>query len=334
MQKLVECVPNFSEGRDLDKVKKIADAIRAVLGVHLLSVEPDSRENRTVVTFVGEPEAVKEAAFLAIAVAAEVIDMSLHTGEHPRLGACDVCPFVPLQNVTMAECVVLARQLGSAVAEKLGIPVYLYEEAATRPERKNLSAIRPITKEGQYEGLERRFKDPQWKPDFGEPIFNRKSGATIIGARPFLIAYNVNLATEDTKVGEKIAGIIRESGRLVKREGRSIRIPGCLKALKAFGLKDIAQVSMNLTDFRVTPLHIAYECVSALARLASVDVLDSEIVGLVPEEAMMDAGRFYLAEGQCKRDLVEAAIRNLKLRDFQPEKKIIEWAIKEEENDR
>jgi len=208
-QKTVECVPNFSEGRDQKKIDQILQEIRNTKGAKLLDVAPDKDHNRTVVTFVGEPACVKKAAFNAIAKAAELIDMSCHKGEHPRIGACDVCPFIPIQNVSMEECVVLAKELGRKVGEKLKIPVYLYEEAARVPERKNLAVIRS----GEYEGLEEKLKDPQWEPDYGPAIFNRKSGATVIGARMFLIAYNVNLETTDKKIADEISRSIRGSGR-------------------------------------------------------------------------------------------------------------------------
>lgn len=325
--KLVECVPNFSEGRDLEKIKQITDEIRRVPGVILLNVESNPDHNRTVVTFVGSPESVRRAAFLAIAVATQVIDMSSHKGEHPRLGACDVCPFVPLAGVSMEECVFLVQELGKEVGEKLNIPVFLYEEAARKPERKNLSTIR----RGEYEGLADKLQCSEWQPDFGPAVFNPKSGAIVIGARSFLIAYNINLNTKDVGIAKKIASLIRESGRTLKYNGMQLKIPGFLVAVKALGVRggDMAQVSMNLTNFKLTPIYVAYEAVSGLAELVGVDVLESEIVGLVPEEAIMDAGRFYLSEGRCKKEFIDAAIKALKLKEFQPEKKIIEWVIKE-----
>lgn len=332
MKKIIECVPNFSEGRDQKKIDEIVQEIRNTKGVKLLDVAPDKDHNRTVVTFVGKPAQVLQAAFLAIAKAAEVIDMSTHKGEHPRMGATDVCPFIPIQNATMKECVILAKELGRKVGKELGIPVFLYEEAATRPERKNLATIR----EGEYEGLEEKLKNPQWKPDFGPAIFNRKSGATVIGARMFLIAYNVNLETADKRIADEISRVIRESGWLKTLEdGQKIRIPGAFKSVKAVGVllenQDICQVSMNLTNYKVAPMHTVFETIKELAEIMGTKVLGSEIIGVVLKEAMLDSGRFYSPEEKSEEKLIKSAIKNLrldKLGEFIPEKKIIEYVIK------
>lgn len=268
MPRIVECVPNFSEGRDIKTINAIAGAITNVPGVKFISAEPDKDYNRTVVTFIGEPAAAVEAAFAATKKAAELIDMTQHKGEHPRLGATDVVPFVPLQGVTMQDCVRLARQFGQRVGEELNIPIYLYEEAATKPERRNLSTIR----KGEYEGLAEKLQDPEWNPDFGPAAFNARSGATVAGARMFLIAYNVNLKTSDTKVANEIALRIRESGRIKKdaegnpvldAKGKKVSIPGSLKSVKAMGVlleaHNIAQVSINLAErFRQRTLPVVH----------------------------------------------------------------------------
>jgi glutamate formiminotransferase len=331
VRKIIECVPNFSEGRDADKIQQIASEVEKVPGVKLLDVDSNANHNRTVLTFVGGSQPVKKAAYNAIARAVEVIDMAEHQGQHPRLGACDVCPFVPVQNVTMVDCVALANELAREVGEKLRIPVFLYEEAAMSPERKDLAGIRA----GQYEGLEAKLKDPLWKPDYGPAVFNRKSGASVIGAREFLIAYNVYLSTTHKEMAGKIAGIIRESGCLEKNgEGRRIRVPGVFKSVKAIGIPleepGQAEVSMNLTNYKVTPMHLVFEKVKQLAQLAGTSVLYSEIVGLVPREAILDAGRFYLSGARSEKELVEAAVKNLRLdspQGFNPGKKIIEYLI-------
>ena len=297
VKKIVECVPNFSEGRSQIIVSAIAQSIKKVPGVALLSVEPDKDYNRSVVTFVGDPYAVVEGAFRAASVAAELIDMRTHKGEHPRIGATDVVPFVPVSGVTMEECVEMANIFGKRVGEQLGIPVYLYEEAARLPERKNLATIR----KGEYEGLPKKLEDPVWKPDYGAALFNAKSGATVTGAREFLIAYNVNLATNKKEDAHEIALRIRESGRTVKEaDGRSTKIPGSLKSVKAMGVilerLNIAQVSINLTSFHITPPHVAFEEVKKEAKTLGVEVTGSEVVGLIPKEALLIAGKFYLGE--------------------------------------
>ncbi|MBI4417346.1 MAG: glutamate formimidoyltransferase [Ignavibacteriales bacterium] len=336
MKPLVECVPNFSEGRNQATLDAIGATIRAVSGVRLLGIEPDKDYHRSVVTFVGSPDGVVEAAFQATKTAAELIDMQTHKGEHPRIGATDVVPFIPISDISMDECVVLARRYGERVAKELGIPIYLYEYAATRPERRNLADIR----KGEYEGLADKLADPAWKPDFGKAEFHPKSGATVTGARKFLIAYNVNLNTADPRIAHEIALRIREAGRpkkdaegnTVKDErGNTIKIPGTLKAVKAMGVFlerfNIAQVSINLVDCEVTPPHAAFEEVRKQAKSLGVEVTGSEIVGLTPREALLVAGRFYSQGEQNEKKLVERAIEKLglsQLEKFDPKKKIIE----------
>ena len=339
--KLVECVPNFSEGRDPEKIKAIVREIEAVAGVKLLDVDPGESTNRTVVTFLGTPESVKEAAFRAVAKAAEVIDMRGHKGAHSRIGATDVCPFVPVSGVTMEDCVRLAEELGARIAEELGIPVYLYESAARTPERRNLATVRA----GEYEGLPEKLKDRRWAPDFGEPVFNPKSGATIVGAREFLIAYNINLNTRDRKLAHEIALSLRESGRakrykegnVVKdRRGNSVKVPGKFREVKSVGwyIEDygLAQISVNFTNYKVTPVHVVFDEARKLADKLGLRVTGSELVGLIPKEALLMAGRYYLGKqgkspGVPEAELVRTAVRSLGLNDvspFDPEKKIIE----------
>lgn len=349
MDKIVECVPNFSEGIDKTKIKEIEAAILSVDGVKVLDVDSGIDTNRTVITFVGSPESVKEAAFLAIKKASEIIDMRKHSGAHPRIGATDVCPFIPVSGVSMDECVELARQLGKRVGSELDIPVYFYEFAATRPERKNLATIRA----GEYEGLEKKLKDPAWIPDEGPCRFNPKSGATIIGAREFLIAYNVNLNTRDVKLANKIAFAIREKGRVKRDEngkivrdenGKPIYIPGRLKCVKAIGWYideyGCAQVSINLTSYKTTPLHLVYETCREEAEKLGLLVTGSELVGLTPLEPIIEAGKFYLRKqgkttGIPERDIIETAIQSLGLNSvarFDPEKKIIDYRINEKKS--
>jgi glutamate formiminotransferase len=331
MRKIIECVPNFSEGRDTSKIEQITAEVEKVSGVKLLDVAPDAHHNRTVLTFVGGPEPIKKAAYNAIARAAEIIDMAKHQGQHPRLGACDVCPFVPIQNVTMADCVTVANKLASEVGEKLGIPVFLYEEAARFPERKDLTSIRA----GQYEGLEAKLMDSRWKPDYGPATFNKRSGATIIGAREFLIAYNVYLNTTHKEIANRIAGIIRESGCMATTDdGQGIRIPGVFTSVKAVGISleelGVVEVSMNLTNYRVAPIHFVFEKIKQLGQLGGASVLYSEIVGLVPKDAILEAGRFYRPGARSDKKLIEAAVRNLGLdspQGFNPRGKIIEYLI-------
>jgi len=338
MTAIVECVPNFSEGRDMRVINAIAGAIASMQDVKLLSVEPDRDYNRTVVTFIGSPDAVVDAAFQATGRAAELIDMTLHSGEHPRIGATDVVPFVPVSGVTMEECVRLAHRFGKRVGEDLGIPVYLYEEAATRPERKNLATVR----KGEYEGLRAKLQDPAWLPDYGPAEFNARSGATVTGARMFLIAYNVNLDTNDVKLANEVALRIRESGRVKKdaqgnpvldEGGAKVMIPGTLRAVKAMGVlleaHNIAQVSINLVNFHVTPPHIAFEEVKREAASLGVKATGSELVGLIPKEALLMAAAYYGAEGD-ERTLLHAAVSHLGLAQLAPfdlEKKIIEFQL-------
>lgn len=328
MRKIVECVPNFSEGRDKRKIDLIVEAARQVKGIKILDVDSNPDYNRTVLTFVGSPQAVKKAAFAAIKKSLELIDMRKHRGEHPRIGGCDVCPFVPVQGVTMDNCVELARELARKVGEELKIPVYLYGEAAQKPERRNLAIVR----QSEYEGLAEKLREKEWKPDFGPAKFVSQSGACIIGAREFLVAYNVNLKTKDKRVAQKIAGIIRESGFiLISKSGEKIRIPGLMKEVKAFGVylpeRGICQVSMNLTNYKITPPHIVFETIKRLAE-GLVEVSGSEIVGLVPKEAILSTGRFYLGRKAFEEKLIGAAIENLglnSLKRFDPKKKIIEY---------
>jgi glutamate formiminotransferase/formiminotetrahydrofolate cyclodeaminase len=339
MPRIVECVPNFSEGRDIKVINAIAGAAGSVEGVKLLSAEPDKDYNRTVVTFVGEPEGVVEAAFRATAKAADLIDMRTHRGEHPRIGATDVVPFVPVAGVEMAECVHLARSFGERVGKELGIPVYLYEEAATRPERKNLASIR----KGEYEGLAGKLSAPEWAPDFGPALFNPRSGATVAGARMFLIAYNVNLATNDAKIANEIALRIRESGRIRKdaegnavldAAGKKVSIPGSLSAVKAMGVlleaHNIAQVSINLVNFHVTPPHAAFAEVKKQAAELGTEVTGSEIVGLIPKEALLLAGRAARPGVEEEDAILRAAVESLGLEQLAPfelHAKVIEFRI-------
>lgn len=334
MNKLVECVPNFSEGRDMKVINAIADSIKSVANVKLLSVEPDKDYNRCVVTFVGEPQAVVEAAFQATKTAADAIDMRNHKGEHPRMGATDVVPFIPVSGVSMDDCVKLANEYGRRVAKELNIPIFLYEAAAKTPDRSNLSVIR----KGEYEGLATKLKDPNWKPDYGESVLNERSGATVTGARVFLIAYNVNLTTNNKDLAHEIALRIRESGRTLKdAQGNSTKIPGKLKAVKAMGVLlerlNIAQVSINLTDYNITPPHVAFEEVRLEAQKLGLNTNGSEIVGLIPKEALLMAGKFYSgksAPGLNEQQLIQQAVDFLGLshiEPFDPKKKIIEFMI-------
>jgi len=346
---LVECVPNFSEGRNRRTIDEIVGSISAVEGVRVLDVEVGEATNRTVVTFIGPPERVEEAAVAMILRAAELIDMSSHRGAHPRLGATDVCPFVPVFDITMTECVALSRRVGERVGAE-GIPVYLYEESATAPHRRNLADIR----RGEYEGLAAKLADPEWRPDFGPSEFDervRRTGATVMGAREFLIAYNVNVNTTERRLAHEIALNIREAGRAKRDEkgeivrdadGKAIKIPGRLKAVKAIGWYideyDRAQVSINLVSYRTTPLHVVFEtCVEEAERLG-LRVTGSEIIGLVPKEPLVEAGRYFLrkqgrSQGVPERDLIRAAILSLGLSElspFVPEERIIEYIIAEE----
>jgi glutamate formiminotransferase/formiminotetrahydrofolate cyclodeaminase len=345
MQQLIECVPNFSEGRDMAIIKHITDAIEAVEGVKLLDVDPGHATNRTVVTFVGPPEAVVEAAFQAIKMACEVIDMRKHSGEHPRMGATDVCPLIPIAQITMEETAEYARQLGERVGRELGLPTYLYEAAATRPERKNLAVVRA----GEYEGLTEKMSNPEWVPDFGPAEFNAKSGATVIGARDFLIAYNVNLNTTSVRRANSVAFDVREKGRVINDpvtgkplkddQGEPLRQPGILKGVKAIGWYieeyGIAQISMNITDTKATPLHRAFEACRESADRRGMRVTGSELVGLVPLEVMLEAGRYFLKKqqrsvGVSESELLKIAVKSMgldELTPFDPQQKIIEYNL-------
>ncbi len=337
MEKLIECVPNFSEGRDASIIKSITDEIERIEGVKLLDVDPGKATNRTVVTFVGSPEAVVEAAFHAIKKASEVIDMTKHKGEHPRMGATDVCPLIPLSGISVEETVKYANKLAERVGKELNIPVYLYEYAQPNKDRNNLSVIR----EGEYEGYSKKIKKPEWKPDYGPTEFNVRSGASVIGVRDFLVAYNVNLNTTSVKRANSIAFDIRERGRVVKDEkGNDVNVPGALKAVKAIGwfIEEYgqAQVSINLTNINVTPVHIAFEeaCKSALNR--GMRVTGSELVGLIPLQSLLEAGKYFLKKqsrsiGVSESELIHIAVKSLGLDDlseFHPEKKIIEYRMK------
>jgi glutamate formiminotransferase/formiminotetrahydrofolate cyclodeaminase len=351
MQKLIECVPNFSEGRDQNIIRQITDVIASVDGVSLLDVDPGASTNRTVVTFVGSPDAAVEAAFRAIKKAAELIDMRKHKGAHPRMGATDVCPFIPVSNVSWDEAIACANCLGQRVGDELKIPVYLYEKAAKNESRSNLSVIRA----GEYEGFFKKIRQPEWKPDFGPDVFNEKSGATVIGVRDFLVAYNVNLNTKSVRRANSVAFDVREQGRvqtedgtplgkpLMDTNGEPIRIPGMLKHVKAIGwfVKEygIAQVSMNLTNIEETPLHAAFDACCESAARRGLRVTGSEIVGMVPKKCLVDAGRYFLrkqkwSEGVSDEELIDIAIRSMglsELKPFDPKEKVIEFKIESAE---
>ena len=343
MKQLIECVPNFSEGSDMSIIKQITNEIESVEGVRLLDVDPGKATNRTVVTFVGEPISVIEAAFRAIKKAAELIDMRKHTGEHPRMGATDVCPLIPVANISMEETAEWSKKLGERVGNELEIPVYLYEDAQKNPERKNLSIIRA----GEYEGFSKKILLSEWAPDFGKAIFNAKSGATVIGARDFLVAYNINLNTTSTRRANAIAFDVRESGRKIQNEkGEEIVQPGTLKSVKAIGWfieeYGVAQISMNLTNVNITPIHIAFDEVCKKANERGVRVTGSELVGLIPLKSLLDAGRYFLEKqqrsvGVSEKELIHIAVKSLgldELSEFIPEKKIIEYLLNEEKQDK
>ena len=342
--KLMECVPNFSEGRDQAVLEAIAAAIRSVKNAVLLDMDPGSDTNRTVFTLAGEPEAVVEAAFQAIKKAAELIDMTKHHGEHPRMGATDVCPFIPISEITMEECAEYARKLGKRVGDELGIPVYLYENAASKEEWRNLANVRS----GEYEALPDKARDAAWKPDFGPHTFNARSGATAISAREFLIAYNINLNTRDKKKAHELAITIRESGKpardkagklLKDADGNKVVVPGLFTHCKAVGWYidsyNRAQISINLTNYKVTPPHLVLEKVRELASEMGVQVTGSELVGLIPKAALLEAGKYYLqrmgeSTGIPERMIMETAIQSMGLADLGPfdlDKKVIEYAI-------
>jgi glutamate formiminotransferase / formiminotetrahydrofolate cyclodeaminase len=347
MKKLIECVPNFSEGRDMVLVKQITDEIEKIEGVKLLDVDPGAATNRTVVTFVGTPDEVIEAAFQAVKKASELIDMRGHKGEHPRMGATDVCPLIPVSNITMEETIVYARKLAKRIGEELSIPVFCYESAAFQPERKNLANCRS----GEYEGLSQKLSDPKWQPDFGPASFNERSGATAVGARDFLVAFNVNLNTTSTRRANSIAYDVRERGRVLREgnpitgkivkddKGNQVYTPGSLKSVKAIGWfieeYGIAQISMNLTNIGVTPVHIAFDEVCKKAEARGVRVTGSELVGLIPLKSMIDAGKYFLSKQQRSKgvdeaELIKIAIKSMGLDDlkpFNPEEKIIEYVL-------
>jgi len=349
MKQIIECVPNFSEGRDMAVIQQITDQIKTVEGVRLLDVDPGAATNRTVVTIAGEPEQVIEAAFRAVKKAMEVIDMSRHSGAHPRFGATDVCPLVPIANITMEETVKYAHLLGERIGKELGIPVYCYEEAARIPERRNLAFCRS----GEYEGLSQKLNDPASKPDFGPAEFLPKTGAIAVGARDFLVAYNVNLNTTSTRRANAVAFDIREKGRpmregnpvtgkIVKDEkGNPVNIPGSLKACKAIGWfieeYGIAQVSINLTNISITPVHVAFEEACKKAQERGMRVTGSEIVGLAPLKVFTDAGKYFLKKqnrsvGVSEAELIRIAVKSMGLDDlkpFNPEEKIIEYVLQE-----
>lgn len=349
MQQLIECVPNFSEGVDLNVIKQITNEVENVEGVKLLNVDPGKATNRTVVTFVGAPSAVIEAAFRAIKKAGELIDMSKHKGEHPRMGATDVCPLIPISNISMEETAKYAQQLAKRVGEELKIPVYLYEEAQKDKKRSNLSVIR----NGEYEGFFKKIKLPEWKPDFGPAEMDEKRGATVIGARDFLVAYNINLNTTSTRRANSIAFDVREAGRVL-REGNPITgkiisnadgspksIPGSLKSVKAIGWYieeyGVCQISMNLTNINITPVHIAFDEVCKKATERGIRVTGSELVGLIPLKSLLDAGKYFLQKqnrsiGVSESELIKIAVKSLGLDElgpFKPEDRIIEYLLKD-----
>ena len=342
--RLVECVPNFSEGRDKSVIDAIAREIKSVAGVSLLDVDPGADTNRTVFTFVGEPGAVIEAATRSARCAAGLIDMGKHSGAHPRMGAMDVCPFIPVSGLTMDDCVQIAKEAGQRIAEAVNAPVYLYEYAASKPERKSLADIRS----GEYEALAEKLRKPEWKPDFGPSAFVPTWGATAVGAREFLVAYNVNLNTRDPKLANEVALTIREGGRAARdasgaiikdKDGKNLMVPGLLRHVRAIGwyIDDYrcAQVSINLTNYRETPLHIVYETVKAEAAKLGMSVTGSEVVGLLPLAPLVEAGRYYLrrmgkSAGAPESELVELAIRSMGLDSvapFEAAKKIVEYAV-------
>ncbi|HOI00665.1 MAG TPA: glutamate formimidoyltransferase [Bacteroidales bacterium] len=349
MRKLIECVPNFSEGRDMAIIRQITDEIEAVEGIKLLDVDPGAATNRTVVTFVGEPEPVIEAAFRAVRKASQLIDMSKHKGAHPRFGATDVCPLVPVANITMEETAAYAHLLAKRIGEELAIPVYCYESAALMPERRNLANCRA----GEYEGLPQKLARPEWKPDFGPAEFNARAGATAVGARDFLVAFNVNLNTTSTRRANAVAFDVREKGRPLREgdpvtgkivkdaQGNPVNIPGTLKSVKAIGWfieeYGIAQISMNLTNISITPVHIAFDEVCSKAAERGLRVTGSELVGVIPKKAMLEAGRYFLhkqqrSSGVSEEELIKIAVKSMGMDDlhpFNPKEKIIEYLLEQ-----
>ncbi|MCK4748489.1 MAG: glutamate formimidoyltransferase, partial [Bacteroidales bacterium] len=349
MNQIIECVPNFSEGRDMEIIRQITDQIESVDGVKLLDVDPGKATNRTVITFVGQPDAVIEAAFLAVKMASEIIDMSKHSGEHPRFGATDVCPLVPVSGITMEETVEYARRLAGKIGDEIEIPVYCYENAALSGERRNLADVRS----GEYEGLQEKLDQAAWKPDFGPARFVPRTGAIAVGARDFLVAYNINLNTTSTRRANAIAFDVRERGRakregdpvtgkIIKdKDGNPVMIPGTLKSVKAIGWfieeYGVAQISINLTNIAVTPVHIAFDEVCRSAEDRGIRVTGSELVGLIPLNAMLEAGRHYLKKqkrsiGVSDSELIKIAVKSMGLDElgpFNPDEKIIEYQLKD-----
>ncbi len=348
MEQIIECVPNFSEGRQPAVIKQITDVIESVAGVRLLNTDPGKATNRTVVTFVGSPAAVIEAAFQAIRLAGELIDMRHHQGEHPRMGATDVCPLIPIAGISMEETAIWAQRLAERVGKELQLPVYLYEAAQPNKTRSNLSVIRA----GEYEGFFKKIKQPEWKPDFGPAEFDARRGGTVIGARDFLVAYNVNLNTTSTRRANSIAFDVREAGRVLREgdpvtgkivtgaDGKPVHVPGTLKAVKAIGWYieeyGMAQISMNLTNIQITPMHIAFDEVCRAAAERGIRVTGSELVGLIPLQAMLDAGRYFLSKqqrstGVAEKELIRIAILSMGLDElgpFVPEERIIEYLLR------
>ncbi len=347
MKKLIECVPNFSEGKDMGVIDQITGEIKAVEGVKLLDVDPGQATNRTVVTFVGSPDEVVEAAFRAVKRASELIDMRKHKGAHPRMGATDVCPLVPVANISMEEVAEYAHRLAKRIGDELGISVYCYEKAALKPERRNLANCR----KGEYEAMADKIKQPEWKPDFGPDSLNERSGVTAVGARDFLVAYNINLNTTSTRRANAVAFDVREKGRVKRKghpltgkivkdeKGETVYIPGTLKEVKAIGWfieeYGVAQISMNLTNISVTPVHVAFDEVCDKAAKRGIRVTGSELVGLVPLNAMLDAGKYFLKKqhrslGVSEDELIKIAVKSMgldELKPFDPKEKIIEYMI-------
>jgi glutamate formiminotransferase/formiminotetrahydrofolate cyclodeaminase len=334
MKQILECIPNFSEGRNKSVIDKIADSIRQFSNVKILHIDIGYSANRTVITFAGEPNQVIEAAFEAVKTASELIDMSMHKGIHPRIGATDVLPIVPVSGITMDETVNLSRKLAKKIGEQLRIPVYCYEKSAIIPERKKLEFIR----KGEYEGIAVKILNPSWKPDYGPNSFNIKSGATILGARDFLIAYNINLNSDSKELANEIAAEIRESGKIIYSEnGIKNRIPGLFKSVKAIGwyIEEYkkAQVSLNLTDINIVPLHVAFEAVKEIALKRGIEVTGSEVIGLVPLKVLLEAGRFYTLSSKSnhsEKELINIAIEKLglsEIKPFIPEDRIIDFLI-------
>ena len=348
MEQLIECVPNFSEGLDLSIIKQITDECEKVDGIKLLNVDPGKTTNRTVVTVVGTPQAVIDAAFNAIKKAGELIDMSKHKGEHPRMGATDVCPLIPIKNISLEQTAIYAQKLAKRVGEELNLPIYLYEEAQTNKKRSNLSEIRA----GEYEGYFKKSLLPEWKPDFGPQIFDEKRGATVIGARDFLVAYNINLNTTSTRRANSIAFDVREAGRVLRdgdpitgkvilnADGSPKSIPGSLKSVKAIGWYiqeyGVCQISMNLTNINITPIHIAFDEVVKKASDRGIRVTGSELIGLIPLKGMLDAGKYFLNKqkrsvGVSESELIKIAVKSMgldELAPFNPEERIIEYVLK------